>query len=227
MSYRTDTRPSNGVLRQSRDPRPGLGPCPAPSDASTLPVAGDDAGLAWPGAAAHEPGCRSRAARQRDGRACGRIGCGPGRPDHAGDADHRAAPRSGSALRVYCLLRPGYLLGVTEYDDGSYFGSALRLVARPAALPGLRLRPAAGHHAADDARGAAGQGHRHRPGGWRIGRILTVLAGTAEHRADRAAGPAPRRAGRAWWPAGSAPCTRTPSSPRTPCSSSRGWCCSA
>lgn len=30
-------------------------------------------------------------------------------------------------LRVYQLAAPGYLLGVTEYDDGSYFGSAVHL----------------------------------------------------------------------------------------------------
>jgi alpha-1,2-mannosyltransferase len=32
------------------------------------------------------------------------------------------------AVRLFYLTRPGYLLGVTEYDDGSYFGSAVRLV---------------------------------------------------------------------------------------------------
>ena len=32
------------------------------------------------------------------------------------------------ALRLYQLARPGYLLSVTEYDDGPYFGSAIRLV---------------------------------------------------------------------------------------------------
>jgi alpha-1,2-mannosyltransferase len=31
-------------------------------------------------------------------------------------------------LRLYQLSRPGYLLSVTEYDDGPYFGSAIRLV---------------------------------------------------------------------------------------------------
>jgi hypothetical protein len=31
-------------------------------------------------------------------------------------------------LRVYQLTRPGYLLGVTEYDDGPYFGSAINLL---------------------------------------------------------------------------------------------------
>jgi len=31
-------------------------------------------------------------------------------------------------LRLYQLTRPGYLLSVTEYDDGPYFGSAVRLV---------------------------------------------------------------------------------------------------
>jgi alpha-1,2-mannosyltransferase len=33
-----------------------------------------------------------------------------------------------AALRLYYLSRPGFLLGVTEYDDGSYLGSAIRLV---------------------------------------------------------------------------------------------------
>jgi len=32
------------------------------------------------------------------------------------------------ALRLFLLSRPGYLLGVTEYDDGPYFGSAVNLV---------------------------------------------------------------------------------------------------
>jgi alpha-1,2-mannosyltransferase len=31
-------------------------------------------------------------------------------------------------LRFYQLTRPGYLLGVTEYDDGVQFGDAMRLV---------------------------------------------------------------------------------------------------
>ena len=34
----------------------------------------------------------------------------------------------GLGLRLFLLSRPGYLLGVTQYDDGPYFGSALRLV---------------------------------------------------------------------------------------------------
>jgi hypothetical protein len=32
------------------------------------------------------------------------------------------------SLRLYQLSRPGYLLGVTEYDDGVLFGNALRLL---------------------------------------------------------------------------------------------------
>ena len=32
------------------------------------------------------------------------------------------------ALRLLLLSRPGYLLGVTEYDDGPYFGSAVNLI---------------------------------------------------------------------------------------------------
>jgi hypothetical protein len=34
----------------------------------------------------------------------------------------------GLALRLFYMSRPGYLTGVTEYDDGSYLGSAIRLV---------------------------------------------------------------------------------------------------
>jgi hypothetical protein len=35
----------------------------------------------------------------------------------------------GAFLRFYLLSRPGYLLGVTEYDDAVQFGDALRLVS--------------------------------------------------------------------------------------------------
>ncbi|HEV8274694.1 MAG TPA: hypothetical protein VGQ26_03210 [Streptosporangiaceae bacterium] len=38
------------------------------------------------------------------------------------------ATLAGLALRLYQLSRPGYLLGITEYDDGTDFGSAVRLV---------------------------------------------------------------------------------------------------
>ena len=34
----------------------------------------------------------------------------------------------GLLLRLFQLSRPGYLLGVTEYDDGALFGNAVRLV---------------------------------------------------------------------------------------------------
>ena len=39
-----------------------------------------------------------------------------------------AATVLGLGLRVYELGRPGYLFGLTEYDDGSYFGSSVHLV---------------------------------------------------------------------------------------------------
>ena len=32
------------------------------------------------------------------------------------------------AIRLYTLTRPGYLTGVTEYDDGVYLGGAIRLL---------------------------------------------------------------------------------------------------
>jgi alpha-1,2-mannosyltransferase len=81
-------------------------------------------------------------------------------------------------LRFYQLSRPGYLLGVNEYDDGNYFGSAVRLIngslpyrdfliVQP---PGITLLmiPAA---LISKATGTAW--------GMGIGRILTVLAGAA------------------------------------------------
>ena len=84
----------------------------------------------------------------------------------------------GLGLRVYCLLRPGYLLGVTEYDDGSYFGSALRLVqgqlpyrdfvfVQPPGITLLMVPAALLAKVTGTAWGLA------------IGRILTMLAGTA------------------------------------------------
>jgi alpha-1,2-mannosyltransferase len=39
-----------------------------------------------------------------------------------------ACAAAACALRAYQLSRPGYLFGVTEYDDGVLFGNALRLV---------------------------------------------------------------------------------------------------
>jgi hypothetical protein len=84
----------------------------------------------------------------------------------------------GLGLRLYLLLRPGYLLGVTEYDDGSYFGSAIRLVQGQLPYrdfvfvqpPGITLLmvPAA---LLAKVTGTAG--------GLAIGRILTMLAGAA------------------------------------------------
>jgi hypothetical protein len=82
-------------------------------------------------------------------------------------------------LRVYYqATRPGFLLGVTEYDDGPYFGSAVRLVhgslpykdfvlVQP---PGITLLM-----------GPAGLLTYWTGTAWglAIGRILTVLAGTA------------------------------------------------
>ncbi len=63
-----------------------------------------------------------------------------GRPldaSRTGDADSprrvylviAAGTALAAVLRFYQLARPGYLLGVTEYDDGVGFGNALRLVS--------------------------------------------------------------------------------------------------
>jgi hypothetical protein len=80
------------------------------------------------------------------------------------------------ALRLYQLSRPGFLLSVNEYDDGPYFGSAVRLVngalpyrdfliVQPPGITLLMLPAALISKATGTASGMA------------IGRILTALAG--------------------------------------------------
>ena len=79
-------------------------------------------------------------------------------------------------LRLYQLSRPGFLLSVNEYDDGPYFGSAVRLVngalpyrdfliVQPPGITLLMLPAALVSKATGTAWGMA------------IGRILTALAG--------------------------------------------------
>jgi hypothetical protein len=81
-------------------------------------------------------------------------------------------------LRIYELSRPGYLLGLTEYDDGSYFGSSIHLVGgilpyrdfifvQP---PGILLLMAPVALVAKVTGTAAGMA---------IGRVLTMLASAA------------------------------------------------
>jgi hypothetical protein len=82
------------------------------------------------------------------------------------------------ALRLYQLSRPGFLLSVNEYDDGPYFGSAVRLVhgalpyrdfliVQPPGITLLMLPVALLSKATGTAWGMA------------VGRILTSLAGAA------------------------------------------------
>src|SRR5450631_3585790 len=84
----------------------------------------------------------------------------------------------GLALRFYYLSRPGFLFGVTEYDDGSYVGSAIRLVhgqlpyrdfvfVQPPGITLLMVPVALVAKVTGTAWGMA------------LGRILTVLAGSA------------------------------------------------
>jgi len=99
-----------------------------------------------PGAeeASREAGASGTAALPAAGPGAG-PGAGPAavlpRGDAAGvSAGRRLVPRTpagliiaaatllGLGLRLYQLARPGHLLGVTEYDDGADFGSALRLI---------------------------------------------------------------------------------------------------
>ena len=81
-------------------------------------------------------------------------------------------------LRVYQLSRPGYLYGITEYDDGTDFGSAIRLVhgylpyrdfimVQP---PGITLLMAPVALITKGVGTATGMA---------VGRVLTVLASTA------------------------------------------------
>jgi Glycosyltransferase family 87 len=81
-------------------------------------------------------------------------------------------------LRLYELLRPGYLLGITEYDDGTDFGSAVRLIhgalpyhdfimVQPPGITLLMAPVALATKAAGTATGMA------------AARVLTALAGVA------------------------------------------------
>ena len=99
-------------------------------------------------------------------------------------------------LRVYELSLPGYLFGLTEYDDGSYFGSAVHLVGgilpyrdfvfvQP---PGILLlmAPAA----------LVAQGDRHRRRAWPIGPGPHHAGQRGRRGPGRPAGAPPWRAGR-------------------------------
>jgi len=84
----------------------------------------------------------------------------------------------GLALRLYQLSRPGYLHGITEYDDGTDFGSAVRLIhgavpyrdfimVQPPGITLLMAPVALATKAAGTVTGMA------------AGRVLTALASTA------------------------------------------------
>ena len=75
----------------------------------------------------------------------------------------------GLALRLYQLSRPGYLLGITEYDDGTDFGSAVRLIHGALPVPRLHHGAAARDHAADGPGRAGDQGGWAPSRGWRPG----------------------------------------------------------
>jgi len=89
-----------------------------------------------------------------------------------------AATLIGLLLRLYQLSRPGFLFSVNEYDDGPYFGSAVRLVngalpyrdfliVQPPGITLLMIPVALVSKATGTAWGMA------------IGRILTSLIGAA------------------------------------------------
>jgi alpha-1,2-mannosyltransferase len=89
-----------------------------------------------------------------------------------------AATLLGLLLRLYQLSRPGFLFSVNEYDDGPYFGSAVRLVngavpyrdfliVQPPGITILMIPVALVSKATGTAWGMA------------IGRILTSLIGAA------------------------------------------------
>ncbi len=89
-----------------------------------------------------------------------------------------AATLVGLGLRIYQLIRPGYLLGITEYDDGTDYGSAVRLIhgtlpyrdfimVQPTGITVLMAPVALATKAAGTVAGMA------------VARVLTALAGTA------------------------------------------------
>ena len=89
-----------------------------------------------------------------------------------------AATATGLALRLLYLLHGGFLLGVTEYDDGPYFASAVRLIqgglpyrdfvfVQPPGITLLMVPSALLAKATSTAWGLAS------------GRVLTALAGAA------------------------------------------------
>ena len=94
------------------------------------------------------------------------------------DAVIVAATLVALALRLYQMLRPGFLTGVDEYDDGVYFGSAVRLIhgvlpyrdfvlVHPPGIT-LLLTPIA---LLTQSGGTAG--------GFAVARVVTALAGAA------------------------------------------------
>ena len=100
------------------------------------------------------------------------------RPARGGTTVIIVATLVGLALRLYQLSRPGYLLGITEYDDGTDFGSAVRLIngALPyrdfimVQPPGITLLMAPVALATKAAGTVAGMA---------AGRVLTALASAA------------------------------------------------
>jgi alpha-1,2-mannosyltransferase len=82
-------------------------------------------------------------------------------------------------LRVYYqYTRPGFLLGVTEYDDGPYFGSAVRLVHGSMPYKDFVLVQPPGITLLMSPAGLLSY-WTGTAWGLAVGRILTVLAGTA------------------------------------------------
>jgi alpha-1,2-mannosyltransferase len=84
----------------------------------------------------------------------------------------------GLGLRIYQLARPGYLLGITEYDDGTDYGSAVRLIhgalpyrdfimVQPPGITVLMVPVALATKGAGTISGMA------------VARVLTALAGAA------------------------------------------------
>jgi alpha-1,2-mannosyltransferase len=120
---------------------------------------------------------------------------GPGAGEPEGQSAEASSPASGGLgtpvtliivaatllallLRLYQLSRPGFLLSVNEYDDGPYFGSAVRLVygalpyrdfliVQPPGITLLMIPAALLSKVTGTAWGMA------------LGRILTSLAGAA------------------------------------------------
>ena len=117
----------------------------------------------WPAGSAWPPGGPSRdetRARQDRSRRLSAVL----RPAHAARRDDPAATVLALGIRLFTLTRPGFLTGVSEYDDGVYLGAAIRLTQGALPYRDFAFVQPPGMLLLDDARGGSRQAHNHDGG---------------------------------------------------------------